>query len=227
MVNEIKDPKKVSQETEDEIEVSEGVAEEKEEIWGAVPLEEKLEGSSAEASQVSQEEADALIKGLEDLDMLTDSIPDIPNLEEQAKEAPQEAAGVSSMSAIDDIIASVQGTSFDMGPGPAASSPGVSETRPASFPSLDPGIGGFSGGAESSSLDLLMDIPVQLSVVLGRARKTIGEVLALEPGAIVELDKLAGESVEVLANGKLILKGEVVVIDESFGIRVTELVSKS
>lgn len=235
MTDEIKDENNMFPDTADNVQENDGALKEKDEVWGAAPLEEKggspqiVSSSPGGAAQVSQEEADALVKGLEGLDMLGDSIPEIPNLEEQG------AGGlhlddVASMSAIDDIIASVQGTQFDMSPGPAGPSteplPEVPETRPASFPSLDPGIGGFSGGTVSSSMQLLMDIPIQLSVILGRTRKTIGEVLELEPGAIVELDKLAGEPVEVLANGKLIVKGEVVVIDESFGIRVTELVAK-
>lgn len=210
---------------------------EEEEVWGAVPLKEKVEvpiapasspaGGAREASQVSQEEVDALVKGLEGLDMLSDSIPDIPNLEEEVRgnQAPG-GGGVSPMSDLDDIIASIQGTQFDLSPEPVVLPGDIPETRPASFPSLESGAGSFGAG-KRSSLDLLMDIPVQLSVVLGRTRKTIGEVLSLEPGAIVELDRLAGEPVEVLANGKLVLKGEVVVIDESFGIRVTELVSKT
>lgn len=77
------------------------------------------------------------------------------------------------------------------------------------------------------NIELIVDIPVRVTVELGRTRKTIGEVLALGPGSVVELNKMAGEPVDVLANGKLIARGEVVVIDESFGIRVTEVVSKA
>jgi len=75
-----------------------------------------------------------------------------------------------------------------------------------------------------SKIDMLMDIPVQVTVVLGHTQKTIGEIISLEQGAVVELDKIVGEPVDVLANGKLIFKGEVVVIDENFGVRVVELV---
>ncbi len=78
-----------------------------------------------------------------------------------------------------------------------------------------------------ANIDLIVDIPVRITVELGRTRKTIGEVLALGPGSVVELNKMAGEPVDVLVNGKLIARGEVVVIDESFGIRVTEVVSKA
>lgn len=75
------------------------------------------------------------------------------------------------------------------------------------------------------NLDLIMDIGLQLSVELGRAKKKIKEILKLTNGSIVELDKLAGEPVDILVNDKLLAKGEVVIIDENFGVRVTEIVS--
>ncbi|HPJ26169.1 MAG TPA: flagellar motor switch phosphatase FliY [Synergistaceae bacterium] len=78
-----------------------------------------------------------------------------------------------------------------------------------------------------SNLGLILDIPVRVTVELGRTRKTVGEILNLSPGSVVELDKLAGEPVDVLVNGKLVARGEVVVIDENFGIRVTEIVSRA
>ncbi|MDR1482350.1 MAG: flagellar motor switch phosphatase FliY [Synergistaceae bacterium] len=88
-------------------------------------------------------------------------------------------------------------------------------------------LGGTDSAGSQGNIDLIVDIPVRVTVELGRTRKTIGEVLALGPGSVVELNKMAGEPVDVLVNGKLIARGEVVVIDESFGIRVTEVVSKA
>lgn len=76
------------------------------------------------------------------------------------------------------------------------------------------------------NLDLLLDIPLQITVELGRTKQKLEEILDLSPGSIVELDKLAGEPVDVLVNSKLIAKGEVVVIDENFGVRITDIVSK-
>lgn len=76
-----------------------------------------------------------------------------------------------------------------------------------------------------NNLELLMDVPLQVTVELGRTQKLVKEVLALGPGSVVELDKLAGEPVDILVNEKPIAKGEVVVIDENFGIRVTEILS--
>ncbi|WP_128894232.1 flagellar motor switch phosphatase FliY [Longirhabdus pacifica] len=78
---------------------------------------------------------------------------------------------------------------------------------------------------QPQNLDLLMDIPLNVTVELGRTSKQIREILELNQGSIVELDKLAGEPVDILVNSKLIAKGEVVVIDENFGVRVTDIVS--
>jgi flagellar motor switch protein FliN len=73
-------------------------------------------------------------------------------------------------------------------------------------------------------LERLHDVPVELAVEIGRTRMTIRETLALGPGSIVTLNRLAGEPVDLLVNGKPIARGEVVVIDEEFGLRVTEVV---
>jgi flagellar motor switch protein FliN/FliY len=74
-------------------------------------------------------------------------------------------------------------------------------------------------------LQRLHDVPVELAVEIGRTRMTIGETLALCPGSIVSLNRLAGEPVDLLVNGRPIARGEVVVVDEEFGLRVTEIVS--
>ena len=76
-----------------------------------------------------------------------------------------------------------------------------------------------------ANIGLILDVPLQVSVELGRTKKTIKEVLELANGSIVELDKLAGEPVDINVNGKLLAKGEVVVIDENFGVRITDIVS--
>jgi len=76
-----------------------------------------------------------------------------------------------------------------------------------------------------SNISLIMDVPLQVTVELGRTRKLIRDILELSPGSVIELDKLAGEAVDILVNGKLIAKGEVVVIDDNFGVRITDIVS--
>jgi len=78
-----------------------------------------------------------------------------------------------------------------------------------------------------NNLELIYDVPLQVSVELGKASKTIREILDLGPGSVIELDRLAGEPVDMIVNGKLIAKCEVVVINETFGIRITEIVNQS
>ncbi|MDR1589092.1 MAG: flagellar motor switch protein FliN [Oscillospiraceae bacterium] len=76
-----------------------------------------------------------------------------------------------------------------------------------------------------NSMELVYDIPLQVTVEIGKAFKEISEILEFGLGTIIVLDKLAGDPVEVLANGKLIARGEVVVIDENYGVRVTEIIN--
>ncbi len=83
-----------------------------------------------------------------------------------------------------------------------------------------------NGSLPTQNIGLLMDIPLQVTVELGQTRKTIKEVLEMTPGSIIELDKLAGEPVDILINQKPIAKGEVVVIDENFGVRITEIINQ-
>ena len=82
-------------------------------------------------------------------------------------------------------------------------------------------------GGDSVDLGRLHDVPVELAVEIGRTRMTIGQTLDLRPGSVVSLNRLAGEPVDLLINGKPIARGEVVVIDEEFGLRVTDVVSSA
>ncbi|MDQ0230524.1 flagellar motor switch protein FliN/FliY [Metabacillus malikii] len=77
------------------------------------------------------------------------------------------------------------------------------------------------------NLDMLLDIPLKVTVELGRTKRSVKEILELSSGSIIELDKLAGEPVDILVNSKIVAKGEVVVIDENFGVRVTDIVSQT
>lgn len=89
------------------------------------------------------------------------------------------------------------------------------------FPDLSGGV----AGKDQGNIGLLMDVSMEMTVELGRTKKLIKDILGMGEGTIIELDKLAGEPVDILVNHKLIAKGEVVVIDENFGVRVTEIVS--
>lgn len=77
----------------------------------------------------------------------------------------------------------------------------------------------------TEDLALVLDVPVQVAVEIGRTTMTIGEILAVTPGTVVTLNRLAGEPVDLLVNGRLIARGEVVAVDEEFGLRVTDVVS--
>lgn len=83
-----------------------------------------------------------------------------------------------------------------------------------------------STASSPRNLDLIMDVPLDFSVVLGKSRKTIKDILSLGTGSVVELEKMTDEALEIYVNGKLIAEGEVVVINESFGIRITNILSK-
>lgn len=96
--------------------------------------------------------------------------------------------------------------------------------QPAVFSSFEPY---QMQGTETKNLDMLLDIPLQITVELGRTKRSVKEILELSSGSIIELDKLAGEPVDILVNNRLIAQGEVVVIDENFGVRVTDIISQS
>lgn len=93
--------------------------------------------------------------------------------------------------------------------------------QPAQFQAFSPGI---SPALQSENIDLIMDVPLEVTVELGRTSKSIQEILDFVPGTIIELNKIAGEPIDVLVNGKYVAKGEVVVIEENFGVRITEII---
>jgi flagellar motor switch protein FliN/FliY len=82
-------------------------------------------------------------------------------------------------------------------------------------------------GPAHKNIDLILDVPLEISVVLGRTKKSIKDILSLSNGSLVELDKVADEPVEILVNGKRVAFGEVVVVDENFGVRITSIVSNA
>lgn len=94
--------------------------------------------------------------------------------------------------------------------------------QPAQFQTF---AGDLSTVAQQENIGLIMDVPLEVTVELGRTSKSIQDILEFAPGTIIELNKIAGEPIDVLVNGKYIAKGEVVVIEESFGIRITEIIN--
>ncbi len=99
----------------------------------------------------------------------------------------------------------------------------VEQVAPAAFANLAPAASAGAG----HDINMILDIPVQLTVELGRTRIPIKHILQLAQGSVVELDAMAGEPMDVLVNGYLIAQGEVVVVNEKFGIRLTDIVTPS
>ncbi|MDD6038409.1 MAG: flagellar motor switch phosphatase FliY [bacterium] len=93
--------------------------------------------------------------------------------------------------------------------------------QPAQF---TPFSGDFAATFAKENIDLIMDVPLEVTVELGRTSKSISEILDFAPGTIIELNRIAGEPIDILVNGKYVAKGEVVVIEESFGVRITDIV---
>ncbi|MDR1420518.1 MAG: flagellar motor switch protein FliN, partial [Treponema sp.] len=133
--------------------------------------------------------------------------------------APQAAMPAMDLSSIPGLGAMPSMAMPAMMPGMMGASP--TNVQPVQFPGLSP----QPTSQEQGNIGLIMDVFMEMTVELGRTRKLIKEILGMGEGTIIELDKLAGEPVDILVNHKLIAKGEVVVIDENFGVRVTEIVS--
>lgn len=95
--------------------------------------------------------------------------------------------------------------------------------QPAVFQAFTPEMAAMIG---QENIGLIMDVPLEVTVELGRTSKTIHDILDFSPGTIIELDKIAGEPIDVLVNGKFVARGEVVVIEENFGVRVTEIIKE-
>lgn len=85
--------------------------------------------------------------------------------------------------------------------------------------------GGEKGGQDAQDLEFILDIPLELSVELGRRKMLVNDLLQLGQGSIVELNKLAGEPLEIFINNKLVARGEVVVVNEKFGVRLTDIIT--
>src|SRR4051794_13632929 len=115
----------------------------------------------------------------------------------------------------------------DIGAALAASSKGGADFQPGMPAGSSPGGAGSNkvGGPPIQSLDFILDIPLKITVELGRSKMAIRDILQLAQGSVIELSKFAGEPLEVLVNDKLIARGEVVVVNEKFGIRLTDIIS--
>jgi flagellar motor switch protein FliN/FliY len=85
----------------------------------------------------------------------------------------------------------------------------------------------LADASSNQRFELLLDVPLDVTVQLGRTRMTIQELLSLGPGSVVELDKVAGEPLDIIINDRLVARGEAVVVNDKFGVRITDIVSRS
>ena len=99
--------------------------------------------------------------------------------------------------------------------------------KPVQSPQFEQKDGDSIGEEQTENLALIMDVPLEVSVEIGRAKKSVKDILELTRGSLVVLDKLAGEQVDIYANGQCIAKGDVVVVDDNFGVRITEIIKNS
>ena len=107
-------------------------------------------------------------------------------------------------------------------PAPPAPEPKVINTHPAPLREMDPT--DLLGKEQAQNLDLIMEVPLQVTVEIGRTQRKVQDILEFSKGSLVVLDKLAGDQVDLFVNGKCVAKGDVVVIDDNFGVRITEIV---
>lgn len=145
--------------------------------------------------------------------MVADKATVVNDREVPAEEQPEPAA--------DPIPQSQPQTQVAPQPAPQPKQPPVEVSQP-SFQTLD-----GHAQVEGDNLDLLMDIPLNLSVVLGTSKKSVRDILSFNTGSVIELDKLTDEPLDILLNGKLIAQGEVVVINDNFGVRIMNILSQS
>lgn len=141
-----------------------------------------------------------------------------PELDDDSSDSTSEDELIESIDSMDGVTDSPESSFADIG----GSATGPTEVKSADFRQLSEA----GNRSEAHNLEMLLDVDLPVSIELGRTTMSIQEILSLSPGSVVELDKLAGEPVDLLVNNKAVAKGEVVVIDENFGLRVTSLISQ-
>lgn len=177
------------------------------------------EAESMEEEQVRDEEQmpDGAAIGISENDL--SELGDLSVLQEQDLEIPEEVS-------VDDgdEDGAVSALEQELSAAAAASNGGAGQAdmsvQAVNFQPLTPST---EGQGDLSSIDMLMDVPLKITVELGRTKMIVREVLDLQSGSVVELDRMAGEVVDVFINERLIARGEVVVVDDKFGVRITEM----
>ena len=160
------------------------------------------------------------------VDALMNQQPDVDNEEEAvaAAAAPPPPAAAPAAAPPPAAPAAAAAAPANYGYGAPPMQPHVASNVPVQSAQFTP-LSSVPVQVNDANIGLILDVPLQVNVELGRTKKSIKDILDLTKGSIVELDKLAGEPVDIMVNGKYLAKGEVVVIDENFGVRITEIVS--
>ena len=160
------------------------------------------------------------------VDALMNQQPDVDNEEEAvaAAAAPPPPAAAPAAAPPPAAPAAAAAAPANYGYGAQPMQPHVASDVPVQSAQFTP-LSSVPVQVNDANIGLILDVPLQVNVELGRTKKSIKDILDLTKGSIVELDKLAGEPVDIMVNGKYLAKGEVVVIDENFGVRITEIVS--
>lgn len=216
----------ISPEAEASAEDNAAVSEEVQEEAQAEGQEENPDFSDDEMSAMTDEEK-AMLMTMDDVPEDTgESIGSNGLLSQEDLDAAMEQASEQDMSGTGGLLDSAdipqenEGKNLDL-ERPKAPEPDTPVSK-ADFQQLSPA---SAGGEKPRNIDLLMDVDLPISIELGRTRMNISDILALGPGSVVELEKLVGEPVDLLVNQKTVARGEVVVVEENFGLRITELVS--
>lgn len=163
------------------------------------------------------------ISGSQNQSPVKDNIPQPPSQNMRTQPEPQPQMGYQPPQTAMQSQGNMFGGGYDQIPNEQQRSRSPVNVQPAQFQSFDDG----RITIEKKNISLIMDVPLQVTVELGRTQRLIRDILEFGPGSIIELDKLAGEPVDILVNGKVIAKGEVVVIDESFGVRIIDIIHPS
>ena len=174
---------------------------------------------------VSDDDWAAAMSEQEDKEPASDDDPWAEAMAEQAEAEAEQSAGSGDDDPWAEALAEQEAFESSADEAPAAATPAAAPQSAGDrvFRPLDRG---KEGGAPRD-LEMIMDIPVKLTVELGRTKLTIKQLLELAQGSVVELDGLAGEPMDILINGYLIAQGEVVVVDDKYGIRITEIITPS
>lgn len=167
---------------------------------------------------LDQNEIDSLLTEFSD-----DSAAEAPAAEAPAAEAPAAEPAAEPVAAepevSDDDLSSLL-TEPAEAPAAAAEAPAAAPAPPADTAAL-----ADTSGFPQRNIDVLLDVPLEMVVELGRTEMQVKDVVELAPGSVVELERMTAEPINILVNGKLVARGEVVVVDESFGVRITHIVS--